>query len=118
MGVGLMIGSACFAAMEIYYIVSVARMPQFRSSHSSNAELEKGLAEIYNQEHDYLDKATVEDIMEMNFDNEKAVLFGNRWSMIFAYFLTVVACAVTFLLGGLMFVVSGPSLHLSRKFKE
>ena len=65
-----------------------------------------------------MDERTVADIMEMNFENEKAVVFGNRLSIITAYVFTLIACFFTFALGAMMIYVSGPSLHLSRKFKE
>ena len=109
-----MIGSIVFATIEVMELLYVIRMPQI-SSRDQFPQLQEALSQIYYENKKELDELSVLSLyqkLQENPEIEKAVLMGNRKSVIYVYGTNLGICVCYFLIGAILYYYSKPTHNL------
>ena len=113
-GLVVMVGSVVIFFIEFMKMIHIARLPGVKGSGVSSAEVEEELDQLEKENEERLKSSNLFVQIQSDIENEKAVLMGNKESVMFIYMLNCVICVLFFIKGVLMWQASKPTLATAK----
>ena len=110
-GLVIIVASILTFIVEFLRLTHFARLPQLKGDNKMG-QLEDKLDDLYEKNEEQLSTSNAWQKLSTDVEAEKAVLMGNKESIIFVYMLNCVACILFLIMGILMWRAAKPSLQM------
>ena len=112
-GLVVMIASAVMFIVEFIRMMNIMRLPGLENGHVKMEDLEAQLSQLEEQEREQVESSNLWTRLNSDIDNQKAVLMGNKESIIFVYMINTVVCVLFFIQGVLMWRAAKPTIEMT-----